>query len=110
MTKWRKGRSAVWFPDIKKRTDNNKSNSFLVAWRICIPPFAKCAKDGAPGRLRLRKKRTDNSKGNSFLVAWRICIPPFAKCAKDGAPGRLRLREKRTGNNEGNSFLVAWWI
>src|SRR5436853_527563 len=92
----------------KKRTDNSKGNSFLVAWRICIPPFAKCAKDGAPGRLRLRKKRTDNNKSNSFLVAWRFASHPSQSARRMGAPGRLRLLEIFRGNQFPTCFCFEF--
>src|ERR1700678_4171991 len=51
------------------RQGNSKSKG-SVGQRLTLPPFAKCAKDGAPGPLWLVKREQATTE---LAVAWDIC-------------------------------------
>ena len=53
-----------------------------------IPPFAKCAKDGAPGDGWLLVENKQRQVQLQLCGYEQLFIPPIAKCLMDGPPGK----------------------
>ena len=76
---------------VRKFRDSGRVKGWGLAQNLALsafgyPPFANCAKSGAPGsqtRIACTLSRTPAAEN---LIMPAVRFPPFANCAKDGAP------------------------
>src|SRR5205823_3952102 len=84
--------------------DNQKSNGLVAGGRVYVPPFAKCAKDRAPGLLRLDESSKREVYINSSMkdlatsagmrMSWWTRGPGFRTGSASWAAG-MSLRSKK---------------